>query len=353
MRQSKLKIVANRSDHDTVSKDCAKMNSSHCSTNNSRNTPHASSMTLFCDNTTLAPAHLPSATRAPMPQIRLSRAQSRSANARQRSRTSRSGRSSDHSLCTIPNFYFRSPDALSALVSRITSPSKSTSTPSRSSNLRPSGSHNALRTIAPSPAAVADAIEEQTAKVSQQVHSMIDKSHVGNLFTDVRDVLSSVVGVEGSVLLLEAFNLQQDLMPWVYAFDFPANPTIHMNSQAVYLPNLFILLTGYYWHATLLWAITCFAIPLIASWFFNLTVRSSSKSHSSSKPRWRCDPFTFNVVKALMIWLVFSQGYTYHGLFSHACVDIVRNSMAGGYAGMLIGAFMGIGASMYVAMQRN
>lgn len=175
-----------------------------------------------------------------------------------------------------------------------------------------------------------------------------------DFFLDIREQLSSVVGVEMTILVLQSFYLQRAYMPWKYAFDIPASLTLGTGSRAVYAPDLFILLTSFYWKGVLLWSMVSFWLPLAASWFWNLTLRSTTKHGVTTvRPKWRFDPFTFNIVKALLTWLVFAQGKRAWGYIEDDTVKRVAYAMPGGYAGMLIGAFIGILASLYEAAQKK
>lgn len=184
---------------------------------------------------------------------------------------------------------------------------------------------------------------------------MVDNTHVGSFFLEVRDVLSSVIGIEGTILLLEFGMLQQKLMQYNYAFDIPATDRyVKITNRAVYLPDAFVLLTGQYWKSTALYLLTCFFIPLAASWFYNLTIRPTARHGTTIlKPRWRCDPMTFNVVKALMVWLVFARANLYWGIFEADSARDVLLAMPAGYTGLMIGSAIGALASMYDAVQRK
>jgi len=174
------------------------------------------------------------------------------------------------------------------------------------------------------------------------------------MLLQLRELASTVVGVETAVLLLEGFCLQRRMIPWRYAGELAASRTVGTPSFAVFLPDFFVLLTDIYWSTTLLWLFSSFLIPLAASWLFNLTLRPVVRHGVTEiKPRMRFDPMTFNVIKALLAWLVFSRGTRYFGLFSDETVDLVTQGMPAGYSGVMIGAFVGILASLYDAAQRR
>ncbi|KAF4548222.1 Hypothetical protein D9617_30g011260 [Elsinoe fawcettii] len=214
--------------------------------------------------------------------------------------------------------------------------------------------HGILKTIPPSPAVITDAIEVQTRKFSTSVDKLLVKANARDWLNDTRELLSSVVGIETLVLLLEGFALQRQLIPFRHAFNLPAVDAFGTNPIPVQLPDFFILLTDVYWSASLLWSITSFWIPLALSWLFNLTMRPVVKGGVTYiKPRWRCDPLTFNVSKALISWLVFSNRARFFGIFSDETVISVLRSMPAGYSGVMIGAGIGALASLYDAAQRK
>ena len=174
------------------------------------------------------------------------------------------------------------------------------------------------------------------------------------MLLQLRELVSSVVGVESVILLVESFCLQRRMIPWRYAGDVPSSTIIGTSSHALFLPDFFVLLTDVYWSTTLLWAFSNFLLPLAVSWLFNLTLRPVVRHGVTKiKPRMRFDPMTFNVIKALLAWLVFSRGARFYGLFSNETVDLVAQGMPAGYSGVLIGSSIGILASLYDAAQRK
>jgi len=201
---------------------------------------------------------------------------------------------------------------------------------------------------------VVDAIDVQTRRFSTGVSHALAATNAQSLFNDIREILSTVVGIETVVFLLEGFYLQRQLVPWRRAFDVPPIDALGTNTRTVHLPDFFILLTDIYWSTTLFWSITSFWLPLAASWTFNLTMRPVLRNGQTvHKPRWRCDPLTFNVVKGLLSWLVYSQGVRYFGLFADQTVLAVQRSMPAGYNGVMIGSLLGAIASLYDAAQRK
>lgn len=65
-----------------------------------------------------------------------------------------------------------------------------------------------------SPAVVADAIEHSTASIYAGVNDFWSVSGIPNFFANIRDECSSVIGVQATCLLLEAYWVQGAVLPW-------------------------------------------------------------------------------------------------------------------------------------------
>ncbi|KAK7548792.1 hypothetical protein IWX49DRAFT_48323 [Phyllosticta citricarpa] len=206
--------------------------------------------------------------------------------------------------------------------------------------------------LPPSPAVVTNVIENQTAVVRNRLGDVWTNSGITEKIQYVREALSSVVGVESAVILLEAFYLQKQVMQWQYAFDIPAFGFLGSTSQPVFFPNLFALLTGEFWGPLLLWASTSLFIPLFFAYFFNFTLQSGGP-HDATRSSYQTDPLSFNVAKALISYLVYSQGIRFAGLVGEFSADVVKGALPGGTNGVLIGAGIGALASMYEAALRR
>ncbi|KAF4302028.1 hypothetical protein SLS57_003768 [Botryosphaeria dothidea] len=207
--------------------------------------------------------------------------------------------------------------------------------------------------LPPSPAVVTDAIERQTAIVKESVGNAWTNSGVTDYAEYIREVLSSVVGVEAAVVLVEAFYLQKQVMPWFYFFDIPAINALGTNSYPVQFPELFVLLTSSFWSPSLLWANTSLFIPLFFAYFFNLTLKSTVPGVTSKKPAYQVDPLTFNIAKALVSYMVYGQGVRFSGLVADETVLTVADALPGGHHGVLIGAGIGALASIYEAVLKR
>lgn len=162
----------------------------------------------------------------------------------------------------------------------------------------------------PSPSDVADVVEYESSKIVSGVRDLYARSGITERIEELREMCSSVTAIQMTFLCLEAFALQRRVLPWRFVFDIPA--TGLTPSIAVFLPDLFVLLTGFYWSTILLWCTTSIFVPVLFAYFYNLTMRDVKRGNSRvTVARYAADPFTYNVVKALMTWLVYVKGVSF------------------------------------------
>lgn len=205
----------------------------------------------------------------------------------------------------------------------------------------------------PSPSVVADIVEEESTRAVAWVKDLYTKAGVTGHIANLRELLSSVTSIQLTFLFLEAFALQTTLMPWKYAFDFPAIAALGISSFAVRLPDMFILLTGFYWSSTILFAMTNILVPWVLAYFYNLTIRDVKRGTGRvAVARYAADPLTFNVVKGLLSWLVYGQGVSF-GVISGPAAERVNAALYGGYKGTLITSGIGALAALYEAAQKR
>ncbi|KAF2089751.1 hypothetical protein K490DRAFT_55322 [Saccharata proteae CBS 121410] len=204
-----------------------------------------------------------------------------------------------------------------------------------------------------SPAAVADVIERQEKIVGTKLWDAWLATGVLQWLLCVRELASSVVGVESFALAIEVLFLQYAIVPWSYAFDTPAISAIGLNAQPVYVPNAFVLLEPHFWSVVLLWLSTSVLAPLAVAHLFNFTTRSNSTRSTEEtaveKPASRADPLTYNVVKALVTYIVYTKGARF-GLISDNAVTWVEAALPGGQNCQLIGAGIGALTTIYEAV---
>lgn len=205
-----------------------------------------------------------------------------------------------------------------------------------------------------SPAVVADTIEAEFSIVQTYLRCGWKRLGVERLMHDLRHNLSSVVAIEIIALIVEAYGLRRDTYPWRYAFDFPAIKSLGTKSHAIFVPYDFMRLLGHsFWAPTVLWATTSVLVPLMFAYIFNLTLKVTDSRHRHVRHAHEIDHFTFNVVKGLLAWIVYVQGWTLGGLFKEATVERVARGTYGGSAGILIGAAIGLLTTFWVEIQKK
>lgn len=158
---------------------------------------------------------------------------------------------------------------------------------------------------------------------------MYAKSGITENIEYLRETCSSVTAIQMTFLLFEAYALQRHVLPWRYMFDIPS--TGFTGSIAVFLPDLFVLLTGFYWSTTLLWTTTSILVPALFAYFYNLTMRDVKRGNARvTVARYAADPFTYNIVKALVTWLVYSKGVSF-GFIDPEVAERVDLAIYGGH----------------------
>jgi hypothetical protein len=207
--------------------------------------------------------------------------------------------------------------------------------------------------LPPSPNIVADEVEHATTRFYAGIDDIYTLSGLPEAFDWTRELCSSLAAVHATFLLIEAYSLSRVVMPWKYAFDVPAIHAIGLNSYAVRIPDLFALLTPEFWLPTLLWSSTNLFVPLVFAYFYNLTVHTVKRNNARVRVvRYNYDPFTFNVVKSMLISAVYGAGIL-HGYVSDTYVEVVDVSQYGGYRSMLMGSWICGLYSLWEATQRR
>lgn len=187
----------------------------------------------------------------------------------------------------------------------------------------------------------------------ERLNDLYTLSGIDDHIANLREACSSVMAIQTTFLLIEAFALQRKVMPLEWQFNTPAVPAAHIPSISVFLPDLFILLSGFYWSTTLLFSATNVILPWILAYFYNLTIRDVKRGNARvSVARYQADPFTFNVVKGLLVWLVYGQGVTF-GFIDRDALKAVNASIYGGATAMIVSSVIGATAALYEAAQRR
>jgi len=204
--------------------------------------------------------------------------------------------------------------------------------------------------LPPSPSVVADAIDRRTAVIRRRVSQVYERSGVMETAQVARESLSSVVSVEALIIAFEAYCLRYELLADRDAFTIPLSKVYGKTDYPVQIPDLFLLLTGSFWGPATLWAFTSFIIPLFAAYFFNLTSKPRTGRSHTTHFNYSFDPLTFNIVKALLTYVVFQQDNTFGGLVDLEYVARINSALYGGPSSVLVGCFIGILVTFYEAI---
>lgn len=233
--------------------------------------------------------------------------------------------------------------------------------------------------LPPSPAAVTEAIDRQTTRARKRLRDAWAASGISQRSNALRSALSSAKSIENLILAVEAFSLVKELVPLRFLTTVPAVKALHTPEFTIWVPDLFVLLSGSFLAPFSLWLITNLLLPLTVSYFFNLRLNrtaqrlaSPSRSHSygtrrasssavsspapsspsspSSPTKTSFDPLVFNITKALLSYLVYATHFTFWDVYSKFSIDKVNVSIPGNWAGLITGAAIGAIGSLYEAI---
>ncbi|TID26791.1 Cupin RmlC-type [Venturia nashicola] len=205
--------------------------------------------------------------------------------------------------------------------------------------------------LPPSPQVIANMIGEQELVARNKIKAAWERSGTTELIEELQTKASTVVSVEALALAIECYGVIKEVFPLAYAFQAPAIEALGTNAFGVWLPDLFLLFTTFFWSPTGLWLGTSLFLPLLFAYFFNFTSQiKTPRTRAAAASVYKYDPLTFNVVKALTAWLVYSQGFRFGGVLSDATALRVNGALPGGFGGVLIGSGIGALASIYEAI---
>ncbi|KAF1850574.1 uncharacterized protein K460DRAFT_272756 [Cucurbitaria berberidis CBS 394.84] len=218
--------------------------------------------------------------------------------------------------------------------------------------------------IPASPAQLAEVADQSFQVVKTKATELWDRSQIDDIKELVRENASSVAAIQTLILLIEAVGLQWNTLETTAATTLPDQVSKHTGFLFLLVPNFTALLSSEWWSPAILWSLTSWVLPLVFSYFFNLTLGSNTKRRSSDR-QYPADPLTFNIVKAILVYSAFRihtidagvvgepgiarvNDYSW-GPFSAETVGVVRNNVPGKYMGLQIGAWVGILVSLYDA----
>jgi hypothetical protein len=204
--------------------------------------------------------------------------------------------------------------------------------------------------VSRSPAAVASAIDRRTAVMRRTVSRKFTESGVIEAAENTRESLSTVVSVEALILLFEMYFLRKEVLADRYAFTIPAMAALGTKAYPVLIPDLFLLLTSSFWSPAILWSFTSVLLPLASAYFFNLTSKPKTGRSHTTHFSYAFDPLTFNIVKALLTYVVYAQDVTFGGLVDLESVARINAALYGGYSSVLVGCAIGTLVTFYEAI---
>jgi hypothetical protein len=218
-------------------------------------------------------------------------------------------------------------------------------TPARSTALSNLGFASNLP-LPPSPAVVAD---RRTTLLRSKVSQAYEESGIIEQTQAARETLSSLVAIHFVINAFELYRLRAEVLPSRYAFTIPELPIIRTSEYPVSIPDLFLLLTSSFWGPATLWAFTSIFIPLGSAYFFNLTSKPRARSHNQHF-NYTFDPLTFNIVKALLTFVIYGQDVTFGGLVDLEYVARINSALYGGWIGPIVGSGIGALVTVYEAI---
>ena len=166
-----------------------------------------------------------------------------------------------------------------------------------------------------------------------------------------REALSTVVTVQFLIVAFELYKLRPEILADRYAFTIPAIKLLGTHAYDIKIPDLFLLLTSSFWSPATLWGFTSLLIPLFAAYFINLTSKPS-RGRGISHFNYEFDPLTFNIVKALLTFVVYGQDVTFGGLVDLESVARINSAIYGGWKGVLVGNGIGALVTLYEAVKK-
>ncbi|KAJ5145702.1 uncharacterized protein N7515_000266 [Penicillium bovifimosum] len=206
-------------------------------------------------------------------------------------------------------------------------------------------------TLPASPAIITEAIDAQTVKLRETIDHVWTASGLVERAHSLRATLSNMKAVEILVLLLESASLAKELVPIRYLTTTPPVQGAQIPPIPIRVPDLFVVLEGAFWAPFSLWFLTCLLLPLVSAYFINLSWQASSGRRTRSASRLaQFDPLTFNIVKALLVNVVFVSGSNFGGVYSKFAVRKVVDSVPGGVSGLLTGTAIGGVGALYEAI---
>lgn len=211
----------------------------------------------------------------------------------------------------------------------------------------------------PSPAVVADAIDQQTKRMRSSISHVYERTHFHEYSDYFRETLSSTVTINLLAILLEANGLRANILPNKPIAEIGPIAGIKDTNTRIMVPDLFLLLDASFWAPFMCWLVTTLLLPSLTSYFLNLPLRQlpahspARRQSVKSNPHIQFDPFVFNLTKGFVVYCVYAAHFQIIEMFRHATIATVDTSVPGGYQGMLISSGIGAAISLYEAVLKK
>lgn len=210
--------------------------------------------------------------------------------------------------------------------------------------------------LPPSPAVVASHIDRQLTRGKSRLNQAFKNSGISEYTDSIRDGVSSVAAVQSIAIFLEFVGVINETLPRKRVFAIPAIG-VYIKEYPIRANNMFNLLTTDFWSPFTFWFLISVGLPLLTSYFFNLGLKSKSASRhntrSSHSSVGQFDPLTFNLSKALIQWLIYTQSATTYGWPSLANKARIESAVPFGHQGVLVVSGLGVVLSLYEAILRK
>lgn len=222
--------------------------------------------------------------------------------------------------------------------------------------------------IPASPSQLAEVADQSFQTLQTKATELWERSRIDEWKEFIRENASSVATIQTLILLTEAIGLQWNTLETTNVVELSDKATRATGYSFLAVPEFTKLLSAEFWGPATLWSLTSWVLPLVFSYFINLTLRANTNRKSSER-QYTTDPLVFHLVKAILSYSAYRylqptevtaipvgemrvhtvpESYGW-GPFSASSVGTVRNNVPGGYYGLQIGAAVGILVSLYDA----
>jgi len=222
--------------------------------------------------------------------------------------------------------------------------------------------------IPASPSQLAEVADQSIQTMQTKASQLWERSRIDEWKELLRENASSVATIQMLILVIEAVGLQWNTLETTNVVQLSEAAVRTTGYSFLAIPEFTKLLTAEFWAPATLWSLTSWVLPLVFSYFINLTLRANTNRKSAER-QYTTDPFVFHLAKSILSYSAYRylqptdvtaipvgqmriptvpESYGW-GPFSASSVGTVRNNVPGGYYGLQIGAAVGILVSLYDA----